>query len=116
METKIKVGDIVQVTDWGCMYDVNKPWFMGHKNELKTDWLIRYAYGDREKYEQCQHTDDDPYIVLYIDEQGKKALISLCVADTKVYLIDLDATALVRVMTMEQVVKEFGYRIKIVKS
>ena len=112
----IKVNDTVRVIDWGDMYDTCRIWFEDHKNELKFDWVIRYAYQDTENYEDCQYTDNNAYVVLYVDEREEKALISLHTADTKVYLINLDAIVPVRVMTMEQIEKELGYKIKIKES
>lgn len=116
METKIKVNDTVQVTDWGNMYDISKLWFEDHINEIKFDWVIRYAYGDTENYKKCQYTDNNAYVVLYVDEREEKALISLYTANTKVYLINVNDLVPVKVMTMEQIVEEFGYRIKIIES
>lgn len=116
METKIKVNDTVQVTDWGSIHDTCRLWFEDHKNEIKFDWGIRYAYQDAENYEDCQYTDNNTYVVLYVDEQEKKALISLHTAYTKVYLIDLDVLVPVRVMTMEEIEKELGYKIKLKES
>lgn len=116
METKIKVGDTVQVTDWGSMYDTCRIWFEDHIKEIKFDWVIRYAYQDTENYEDCQYTDDNAYVVLYVDEREEKALISLHTADTKVYLINLGALVPVRVMTMGQIEKELGYKIKLKES
>lgn len=102
----IKPMDIVQVTDWGCMYDTCISWFKEHKNELKFDWVIRYAYGDAANYEQRRYTDENVYIVLYVNED--KALISLYTANTKVYLINVNALYHVR-KTLKEVEKEFGY-------
>ena len=90
METKIKVNDLVQVTDWGHMYDTNRLWFEEHKNEIPIDWIIRYPYEDDRKFRNKRHTDDEVYIVLYIDKEGNKALITRYINYTKVYLINVN--------------------------
>lgn len=114
METKIKPMDVVKVADWGDMYDTCTPWFKEHKDNISIDWIIRYAYGDVSNYEQRKYTDDNAYIVLYVD--GDKALISLYAENTKVYLINVDALYRVRKMTLEEIEKELGYKIKLIES
>lgn len=102
----IKPMDIVGVADWGCMYDTCISWFKKHADEIPIDYIIRYAYEDDTNYEQRRYTDENAYIVLYVNED--KALISLYTANTKVYLINVNALYHVK-KTLKEVEKEFGY-------
>ena len=110
----LKPMDIVGVADWGRMYDTCIPWFKEHEGEIPVDWIIRYAYGDASNYEQRKCTDNNTYVVLYVNED--KALISLYAANTKVYLIHVNALYHVRKMTLEDIEKELGYKIKLIES
>ena len=91
-KTMIKAGDIVRVTDWGCQYSTNSVWFMAHMDDLETEWLINYAYGDSTHYDGHQFSDMNKYRVLYVDDEyEEKCLITQkCHSDRvyEVYLID----------------------------
>lgn len=89
---ELKTNDLVQVTDWGFMYDTNRLWFEEHKKKIPIDWIIRYAYADDKKFKDKRHTDDEVYIVLYIDKEGNRALITRYIYTDypKVYLISIN--------------------------
>ena len=72
----IKAGDIVRVTDWGRQYSSNSLWFEMHIDDLETEWLIKYAYGDSTHYMKHKYTDINKYQVLYVDEYEGKCLIT----------------------------------------
>ena len=85
----LKVGDIVRVTDWGCQYSTNSVWFMAHKDDLKTEWLINNAYGDSTHYEGHQYSDTTKYRVLYVDEYDGKCLITRYYCSDRIYEVYL---------------------------
>lgn len=114
----IKVGDIVKVTDWGRNYSTHKQWFLDNMSNLNIEWLIRYAFGDRSKYEECKYDDDTEYKVLYISDKDHRALISR--GTYEVYLIGIDALMPYYVeveMTIKEIEEKLGIsNLKIVKE
>lgn len=119
----IKVGDIVRVTDWGCQYSTNSLWFETHKDDLETEWLINYAYGDETHYMGHQYSDINKYQVLYVDECEAKCLITqkgYLVRD--VYLIGLKGVELydkpIEIeMTISEIEEKLGIKnLKIIKE
>ena len=120
---EIKVGDIVRVTNWGKGYTTNTVWFYDNLNELETSWIIRYAYDDEYNYLHHKLSDKSKYIILYIDEKSKRALITC--KDTgsseKVYLIGMDGLELYDQppieMTVAEIEKKLGIKnLKIIKE
>ena len=121
----IKVGDIVNVVDWGNMYVSNVSWFEQNFDALDKDWIIRYAFGDDSKYSEFDDDtlDKTEYKVLFI---GKHNLFNRTVAlitkddiSSRVYLIDLDGLKIKTVpkkMTKAEIEKELGYEIDIVEE
>lgn len=124
----IKVGDIVNVADWGSAYSTNVHWFKENFDALDRDWIIRFAYGDASKYWKfgANSLDKTEYTVLFIGKHNMcdkpVALIAegySCYSYSPVYLIALDAltTKTVRKkMTKAEIEKELGYEIDIVEE
>ena len=121
----IKVGDIVRVTDWGCQYSTNSLWFETHKDDLETEWLIKYAHGDSTHYKEHQYNDINKYQVLYVDEREGKCLIAQKGYSDRVYdiyLIGLKGVELYdnpteTEMTISEIEKRLGIKnLKIVKD
>jgi len=114
----IKVGDTVKVTDWGKNCSTHKKWFLDNMSNLDIEWLIRYAYGDHSKYDECPYDDDTEYKVLYISDKDRRALISR--GTGKVYLIGIDALMPYYVeveMTIKEIEEKLGIsNLKIVKD
>ena len=113
MSRKIKVGDIVEVVDWGCEYATDFTWFHDHKNELEFEWLVKYSYGNYANFIDHQYDDDNSYRVLYIDERRRKCLITLendYIKLYTVYLIDLEGIKLNNKtkMTIAEIEKKLG--------
>lgn len=86
----IKRGDIVTVNDWGGIHSASYNWFIKHRDQLETGWIIRYAYG---MYVTDTAVPDQDFKVLYIDEDDGTALIELVCVGTHplVFLVDIDA-------------------------
>lgn len=126
----IKAGDIVRVTDWRCQYVRCSDWFNTHIASLKTEWLIKYAYGDRTHYidyidieRACN--DNKKYRVLYVDEYEKTCLITRAVDYSKhpvfeVYLIGLKGVELYNKpteMTISEIEEKLGVKnLKIIEE
>ena len=75
----INVGDIVKVKDWGDSYFYVMDWFL--MNNIDIQLMIRYAYGDRSKYDE------------YNDETGFKDSLKykvLAVANGRVLITEYD--------------------------
>ena len=120
----IKVGDIVRVTDWGRQYSRRTAWFKEHINQLETEWLINFAYGDQTHYMEHKCDDITKYKVLYIDIVAGLCLITPFswfngVIDD-VYLIGLDAVELYDKpieMTISKIEETLGIKnLKIIKE
>ena len=119
----VKVGDVVRVTDWGCQYSTNSVWFLTHMDDLETEWLINYAYGDSTHYTEHQYTDTNEYRVLYVDECERKCLITRYYGSDRVYevyLIGLKGVELYdkpTEMTISEIEEKLGVKnLKIVKE
>lgn len=113
---KFRVGDTVQVTDWGEMFCRCTDFFNAHRSEILYNYMVRYAYDDNRKYAECRNTDSSEYVVLYV--YGKKALISKSVESGVVYLINTKGLKPVNVveMTLAEIERQLGYRICIVED
>ena len=119
----IKVGDIVRVTDWGCQYSTNSLWFEAHKDDLETEWLIKYAHGDSTHYINHQYNDTNKYQVLYVDEYEGKCLIASKTCFDRVYRVYLIGFKGVELydkpteMTIAEIEEKLGIKnLKIVKE
>ena len=120
----LKAGDIVRVTDWGCQYSTNSLWFVEHMDDLETEWLIKYTYGDTTHYTEHQYTDVwNEYRVLYVDEYERKCLITRHYYSDRVsdvYLIGLKGVELYdkpTEMTISEIEKKLGIKnLKIIKE
>lgn len=113
---KFRVGDTVQVKDWGEMYCRSIDFFELHGNEILPNYMVRYAYGDNRNYVECRNSDSSEYVVLYV--YGNKAVISKSVATGAVYVIStngLTPTNVVK-MTVDEIEKQLGHRICIVED
>ena len=93
----IRVGDIVNVVDWGRVYSTNVSWFEKNFGALNRDWIIRYAFGDSSNYLKFRTAplDETKYKVLFIGKHNMYnnhpvALIAEDYAYSPVYLIGLD--------------------------
>ena len=116
----IKAGDIVKVVDWGRIYSTYIDWFVERADELKAEWLARYAYGDSRNYENYpkKGSDNREWKVLFVD--GQFALIieesPFIITNEKVFLINVDGLSpFVREMTLSEIEAELGYPVKIIK-
>ena len=121
----IKVGDIVNVADWGSAYSTNVHWFKENFDALDRGWIIRFAFGDASKYWKfgANSLDETEYKVLFIGKHNMRnktvALIAEDYDYSPVYLIDLDALTTKPVpkkMTKAEIEKELGYEIYIVEE
>jgi len=118
----IKAGDIVRVTDWGLSFPTWREWFEERKNELDFMWVLRYAYDNSVNFRSCCFTDETRYIVLYIDSDCKRALITDDIYRNlgKVYLIGLDGIELYgkpTEMTISEIEEKLGIKnLKIVEE
>ena len=116
----IKVGDFIRVTNWGLSIPADREWFEERKNELDFMWVIRYAYSDDGNFRRCCFTDEQKYIVLYIDSVYKRALISKWWGNGKVYLIKLDGIELYdkpTEMTISEIEEKLGVKnLRIIKE
>lgn len=113
---KLRVGDTVQVKDWGEMFCHCVDFFDKHHNEIVYNYMVRYAYGDNRNYVECRNADSSEYVVLYVYDE--RALISESVAEGAVYLINTRALKPVNVveMTLAEIERQLGYRICIVED
>ena len=86
-----KAGDIVKVKNWGRSYSTNTNWFISHKDELKVEWIARYAYENHQFFEYyTPYSDNNEYEILYLS--GEYALITPVTSSSdSVYLIGIDA-------------------------
>ena len=121
----IKVGDIVNVTNWGGVYSTNLHWFKENFDALDRDWIIRFAFDDASKYSEfgSNSLDETKYKVLFIGKHNMwDKLVALIAEDydySPVYLIALDALITKPVpkkMTKAAIEKELGYEIDIVEE
>ena len=121
----IKVGDIVNVVDWGRVYSTNVSWFKNNFGALNRDWIIRYAFGDSSNYLKFRNAslDGTKYKVLFIGKHNIcNSLVALIAEDyaySPVYLIGLDGLSKYippKKMTQKEIEKELGYKIEIVKD
>lgn len=112
--SKFKAGDVVIVKDWGRQFTTYTDWFIGHKDEIPIEWMIKYSYDNRNfEYEPI----DMRYVVLYVDDY--MYLIGNCNNEFKhlrsVYLIHEDGIEFApRRMTQAEIEKALGYKIEIV--
>lgn len=120
----VHAGDIVRVTNWGRQYSRFTKWFEDHIDQLETEWVIHYPYGNDTHYKGHKCNDITKYRVLYIDIVDKMCLITRVSAYQgaifEVYLIGLDALELYdkpTEMTISEIEEKLGIRnLKIVKE
>ena len=110
----MKVGDFVQVKNWGNVYTTYTDWFI--INKIDPIYMIHYAYGDDTNYHKyISESDDRIFEIVYIDELEGLALITLSkefngayvkMEDLnrfkQIYLINIQGLKKVRVMTKEE--------------
>lgn len=84
----LKAMDIVRVTDWGCQYTRYSEWFETHIDDLETEWLIKYAYGNHRHCTERRCNDNIKYQVLYVDEYERVCLITHA-TDYSDYIFDV---------------------------
>ena len=114
---KFKAGDIVKVKNWGKRYTTNTPWFKEHYHDLDIDWIIRYAYNDKDHANYT--SNEEPYKVLYCTDD-----LALITEDDsfyceKVYLISTEGIKLanpIKEMKLSEVENILGYRVKIISD
>jgi len=113
---KFRVGDTVQVTDWGEMFSRCTDFFDKHHNEIVYNYMVRYAYGDNSNFIERNNADSSEYVVLYVYDG--KALISKSLASGAVYLINTKGLKPVNVveMTLAEIERQLGCRICIVED
>lgn len=120
----IKVGDIVNVVDWGCAYSTNVSWFEENFEALNRDWIVRFAFDDSSKYLKFgdEPLDETEYTVLFIGKHNlcdKRVALIAESSYSSVYLIGLDGLSKYippKKMTQKEIEKELGYKIEIVKD
>lgn len=124
----MKVGDYVQVKNWGNEYTTYTDWFI--VNKIDPIYMIRYAYGDNTNYQKYKtESDDRIFKVLYVDELSGVALITLSgELNTsrikmenldrfrQVHLIDIRALKEIHIMTKEEIEKKLGYSFLLVNK
>ena len=103
-----KVGDMVGIANWGDRYTTHTDWFIEHINELNPEWLVHYAYNEMDD----DPTKDEAYEVIFADYEDDKYLIRETSFCPRVYLVNHNA--LCKRMTLEEIEKELGYKIKLV--
>ena len=125
-----KVGDIVQIRDWGAMCSTYSDWFVRNAHLLDIDWIARYAYGDNRnylKYNNKEKDDNDKrkYKILYLDmcedNCSHYALIESLNEpnneNEQVFLMSIyGIKPLKKQMTLEEVEKALGYEIEIIEK
>lgn len=124
----MKVGDYVQVKNWGNEYTTYTHWFI--VNKIDPIYMIRYAYGDNTNYQKYKtESDDRIFKVLYVDDLSGVALITLSgeLNDSytkmedldrlkQIYLINIRALKEIHIMTKEEIEKELGYSFLLVNK
>lgn len=117
----IKIGDTVQVTDWGAEYTTDYGWFEKHK-DVPFRYVICYAYDERDNYKNRRFTDDRLFKVLYVDRVSNKVLITLLENDNfdwapgRVYLVGCKGIEPCCPMTLEEIEQKLGYKIIIIEK
>lgn len=115
----IKIGDTVQVTDWGAEYTTDYGWFEKHR-DVPFRYVICYAYDERDNYKNRRFTDDRLFKVLYVDHVSNKVLITLLENDNfdwapgRVYLVGCEGIEPCCPMTLEEIEQKLGYKIIII--
>lgn len=115
----IKIGDTVQVTDWGAAYTIDYGWFEKHR-DVPFRYVICYAYNERDNYKNRRFTDDRLFKVLYVDRVSNKVLITLLENDNfdwapgRVYLVGCEGIEPCCPMTLEEIEQKLGYKIIII--
>lgn len=111
---KFKVGDKVRVINNGSRYDTFTGWFEAYREYLKTEWLVKYRYGDDD------NITGDICTVLYCAPHINCAHIMLYLIEHSegyVYLIgEAGIEVASRKMTLADIEKELGYPVEIVEE
>lgn len=111
---KFKVGDKVKVVNNGSRYDTFTGWFEAYREQLKTEWLVKYRYSDEDVI------TGDICTVLYYAPHINCAHNMLYLIKHEagyVYLIGEAGIEVVsRKMTLADIEKELGYSVEIVEE
>ena len=113
----IKIGDTVQVTDWGEEYTTDYAWFEKHR-DVPFRYVICYAYDEHDNYKNRRLTDNRLFKVLYVDRVSNKVLITE--NDNfdwpgRVYLVGCEGIKpCCRSMTLKEIEQKLGYKIIII--
>lgn len=128
----MKIGDYVCVKNWGAQYSTYTDWFVEHN--IKSEYMIRYAYGDSSNYEKYgNYPDKRIFKILDIhsgnefDDGLELALITIVENQKftdlkdleyvgKIYLIRTEALEQVYIMTQEEIEKKLGHKVIIVNT
>ena len=110
---ELKAGDIVLVNNWGAKFPLYEDWFinqiMDNKDNFNLCWAIRFAYGVSGDVSSA----GTEYKVLYVKDD--KALITKVYGDSNpVYLIGTSGLMKIKHMTIAEIEKALGYKIKII--
>ncbi len=109
---KFKVGDEVRVVNNGSRYDTYTAWFEANLEHLKTEWLVKYRYGDNDVI------TGDICTVLYCAPHtacAHRMLYLIEHSEGYVYLIDEAGIDVVsRKMTQADIEMELGYRVELI--
>ena len=111
---RFKVGDKVRVINNGSRYDTFTRWFETYREHLKTEWLVKYRYGDEDVI-----TGDICTVLYYAPHCtcADRMLYLIKHSAGYVYLINEDGIDVVsRKMTRADIEKELGYSIEIVEE
>lgn len=119
----INVGDIVKVKNWGESYSSAMDWFLRNQNDIDSQLMIRYAYGDSHKYDvynsDTGKKDTFEYEVLAVaDDKALIAEPSHYGNNTQAFLIRTEALINIKEihhMTIEEIEDELGYPIEIIE-
>lgn len=109
---KFKVGDKVRVVNDGSRYDTFIGWFEAYREQLKTEWLVKYRYHD------ADYITGDICTVLYCAPHincAHNMLYLIKHGDDYVYLIGEAGIEVVsRKMTQADIEMELGYRVELI--
>lgn len=115
----LKIGDIVQVTDWGQEYTTAYEWFEQHK-DIPLRYVICYAYDEHDNYKYQRFTDNRLFKVLYVDCISNRVLITLLENDDfdwspgRTYLVGCEGIEPCYPMTLEEIEQKLGHKIIII--
>ena len=109
---RFKVGDKVRVVNNDSRYDTFTRWFEAYHEHLKTEWLVKYRYGDDDVI-----TGDICTVLYYAPHVTcvHRMLYLIRHSNGYVYLIGEDGIEVVsRKMTQADIEMELGYRVELI--